>query len=529
MSDKEEREISEKEKRVRAITKIYYSNPKVQEDLFKFAKNREVVPRYFESFGRRPDTLQYPSDIMGLVNKGATSFHASEELWHNPLEINSDMSQEEMQNARKSWDLIIDIDSPFLDYSKIAAKLLAEELERQGINSCGIKFSGSKGFHLIIPAGAFPQNFQNQETKNMFPEWARTIVQYLMVRIRQDYNTHIKALGINFQAIEERMNLSEKDILTMSCPNCSAPAVKKTRTAFKCDRCNTTHERPDYKITKRKVRCTDERCSGFLEVINTEEFFFCEKCGTSSSTNQFKSDKKITFTKEARSKTESPFTEDIAGEKIASLDLVLVAPRHLFRMPYSLHEKTALASVVLDKSELSSFSPKDANPLKITIKEFYKSPNSNEATRLLESALAWKSSQAENIGKPKKISEEFVADFTGVTEDMFPSSINRLLKGLPEGRKRGLFILITFLKSLNYPNDYIAQKVREWNEKNTPVLKEGYVQAQLDWHFKQKKKILPPNYSNDNFYKDLKLIDVLPAEKNPIVEVLKKLRKLKDK
>ena len=54
---------------------------------------------------------------MGLVNKGATSFHASEEIWHNPLEINSDMGSKELENMRKSWDLLIDIDSPFLDYS----------------------------------------------------------------------------------------------------------------------------------------------------------------------------------------------------------------------------------------------------------------------------------------------------------------------------------------------------------------------------------------------------------------------------
>src|SRR3989344_6010955 len=109
------KEISEKEKRVRAITRLYYSNPKVQESLLAFSANREVVPRYFEGFGKRPDTLQYPSDIMGLVNKGATSFHASEEIWRDPLAINADMSAEELTAQRISWDLLIDIDSPFLD------------------------------------------------------------------------------------------------------------------------------------------------------------------------------------------------------------------------------------------------------------------------------------------------------------------------------------------------------------------------------------------------------------------------------
>ena len=49
----EKREISEKEARVRKITKLYYSNPKIQEIILNFSQNREVVPRYFEGFGRR--------------------------------------------------------------------------------------------------------------------------------------------------------------------------------------------------------------------------------------------------------------------------------------------------------------------------------------------------------------------------------------------------------------------------------------------------------------------------------------------
>ena len=113
--------MSLQEDRVKSITHIYYSNPKIQEAIFEFAANREVVPRYFENFGKRPDTLQYPSDIINLVNKGATSFHASEEIWSDVFQINSEMSLSELSKIRKSWDLLIDIDSPFLDYSKIAA------------------------------------------------------------------------------------------------------------------------------------------------------------------------------------------------------------------------------------------------------------------------------------------------------------------------------------------------------------------------------------------------------------------------
>ena len=531
------KEKSEKEKRVRAITKLYYSNPKVQETLLEFAKNREVVPRYYESFGKRPDTLQYISDIMGLVNKGATSFHASEEIWHDPLSISSDMSQKELSDIRKSWDLLIDIDSPFLDYSKIAAFLLAEELERYGISSYGIKFSGSKGFHLIIPGNCFPEKYNNLETRKMFPEWARAIVQFLMIKIKSDYNKKIKELGINFDAVKERMNLSEKDLVSIKCPNCNNPVIKTNLVYFSCEKCGIPYQRPDYKITKKRIRCTDGSCSGFMSLIKEEDYYFCKNCRTKLSTNkediQSNTRHKIQETRESRKNiTSSEFNEELAGERIASLDLVLVAPRHLFRMPYSLHEKTALSSIVLDKSEIMSFTPKDANPMRVTIKPFYKTSDKKEAHLLLRDAVSWyeKSNLVSESGK-KRISEEYASDFTGVTEDMFPQSIKQLLKGLQEGRKRGLFILITFLKSLNYPNDYITQKVHDWNKKNDPPLKEGYIKSQLDWNFKQKKKILPPNYNNDSFYKDLNLIKegAQIKYKNPLVEVARNLRIKKQK
>jgi hypothetical protein len=523
----ETQEKSEKEKRVRAITRLYYSNPQVQQALLDFSKDREVVPRYYESFGKRPDTLQYLSDIMGLVNKGATSFHASEEIWQDPLSINSDMSSNDLTNLRKSWDLLIDIDSPFLDYSKVAAKLLIEELENHEIFSYGIKFSGSKGMHIIVPAKAFPTEFQGIQTKNMFPEWPRAIVQYLTVRIKPEFTKRLRSAGIDFEAIQERMNISKEDLTSINCPKpeCGGIAHQKQKVYFKCNICGTDLERPDYKITAKKLKCIAERCRGYFEVISSEEYFVCDKCGFSTHDKiktSLSSRNKVTI--ESNNEYAKEFREDLKTEEIAPLDLVLVAPRHLFRMPYSLHEKTALSSIVIDKEELNTFRPKDANPLKIIIKPYYKDSTPGEATKLLKKAILWKS-ETEPKEEKKRVSEKYASDFTGVTEEMFPPPIKKLLKGLQEGRKRGLFILLTFLKSLNYPNDYISQKIRDWNKQNDPPLKEGYIKSQLDWHFKQKKKILPPNYNNDGFYKDLKLLDSIPKYKNPLVEVARKLRK----
>src|SRR3972149_7857889 len=118
-----------KEQRIRSITNLYYSNPDVQKAIFEFSKNREICPRYFEGFGKRPDSFQYQSDIFELVKKGATSFHCSEELWRDPMQISTDLTREKMNEARIGWDLLIDIDSKYIDYSKILAEQIAKMLK----------------------------------------------------------------------------------------------------------------------------------------------------------------------------------------------------------------------------------------------------------------------------------------------------------------------------------------------------------------------------------------------------------------
>jgi hypothetical protein len=513
-------EKSEKEKRVRAITKIYYSRPDIQKALIDFSTNREVVPRYFEGFGKRPDSIQYASDIMGLVQKGATSFHSSEEIWEDPLQISSDMDLPELNKARKSWDLLIDIDSPFIDCSKIAAKLIIEALEQHGIKNYGIKFSGSKGFHIIISGKAFPKEYDGKLMKDMFPEWPRAISEYLMSYIKKDYNNLAGDILTNFEAIERRTNISKEELTETLCKQCNSAALKAVKVRFKCPVCNLEIDRKNFKESKRRLKCLDAKCAGVLEISQREEYFQCSNCKDPENQNlPLDSDKHSDLFE---------LTKGVSAQKVASLDLVLVASRHLFRMPYSLHEKTSLASVVLKKDEIENFSMKDANPLQVKVREYLPNNEDNEADRLLAMALEWKRNNQineEKIEERKYKNLEFEpTNFSGVTEDMFPDPIKKLLKGMKDGKKRGLFILLTFLRTLDFPPEYINIKVREWNKLNEPPLKEGYVKGQIDWQLKQKKKIMPPNYQNNAFYKDLGLLDKKPEVKNPIVDVMRKLR-----
>jgi hypothetical protein len=961
-----EEEKSEKEKRIRAITNLYYSNPKVQQVLLDFAKNRETVPRYFEGFGKRPDMLQYPSDIINLVKKGATSFHCSEEIWNDPLGISNDLNQKQVNDLRKGWDLLIDIDSPYLDLSKIAARLVVRALEFHGVNNYGIKFSvagdtpvlikcdekiellpiekainlfksgkkievfslnkskknvfskvydslehyddlfeikyeqskipvkatahhsvfvfdkgkiyekktselkvgnflvtynscknptfnskknrnnitnkfilgknqhmsnslekeikldadlmrligyylaeghitntinqvgfsfnvkekdyiedcvellekitkkkssirhpnsgstqilihskewssffesvcgkskgkhlpwfvwdaskemflellkgylrgdgykigkytvaaksvalqlakelvwlcklngisctlsseqnkphklpqgnffkggfvyilkinkseicmpefdrernkfspyprdrtfpisglkeiyhkikpkffnkhraeqmtlkkeranlnrikkvidwfkefksekfdeksleiikdyeslfssdvgvvkvksikkigkgkvydisvkdseaffggdypillhnsGSKGFHVMVGWGAFPDEFEGKITKEMFPEFPRAITEYLFDWIKPIF---MKEAG-------KIMSLGKKEDSEVHCISCDRVASKGVVTKFICPICNLEAEKKE-KASKRRLKCLNSSCAGVLEVIDEKEFYFCDLC------------KDIENQKLQLNSLRSPdsFMEK-RGEKVsehAKFDLVLVAPRHLFRMPYSLHEKTSLSSIVISKEQIDNFVPKDANPFNLKILEFNPSNEKGEATKLLKAALEWKKAQVErqekvdeihykNYKQENKDYQEIQISPGDIKDSFFPDPIKKILNGLVDGKKRGLFILLTFFKSLNYSPEEINKRIKEWNSKNPSPLKEGYIKSQIEWHLKQKRKILPPNYDNEAFYKDLGVLDKKPDVKNPLVEVIRNLRK----
>jgi len=157
----------------------YYSRKDIQKAMLFNLKNREAIAKYQENFGQRPDIIQYENDILELVKKGATSFHISEEHWSNPLLLKPGMSKIRLDQIRIGWDLLIDIDSENLDYSKITSFLIIEALKFHNIENIGVKYSGNRGFHIFIPFKAFPTKINNRETKFLFPEGPKAIASYL--------------------------------------------------------------------------------------------------------------------------------------------------------------------------------------------------------------------------------------------------------------------------------------------------------------------------------------------------------------
>ena len=177
------------------VSLSYYKIADIQEEIISNSRDREIAARFNEQFGKRPDVLRHASDILELAKQGATSFHASEELWKNPLQLDSSMRRQELDDLRIGWDLIIDIDCAVFDYSKIAADLVIKALKFHKIKSISCKFSGNKGWHIVVPFEAMPKIVKRVEIAKYYPEIPQLCAQYLLEFIKPNLERDILQLA----------------------------------------------------------------------------------------------------------------------------------------------------------------------------------------------------------------------------------------------------------------------------------------------------------------------------------------------
>ena len=191
----------------------YYSRRDIQTALVEAAKDREVSVKYGDSgFGKRPDVLVYPNDVLDFVKQGATSFHISEERWQDPMLLKTGMYRKELDEIRKGFECVLDIDTKFFEYSRMTAKLLLEAIKFHNVNSCGVKFSGNKGFHLSIPFEAFPNKINDVDTCLLFPETPRFIAEYLKEFIRKNLRDEILRVS-TLQEIARAANIEREKLI----------------------------------------------------------------------------------------------------------------------------------------------------------------------------------------------------------------------------------------------------------------------------------------------------------------------------
>jgi len=165
----------------------YYSRNDIQTAIASFAKDKEIGCSFRDgSFYKRPDTINYPRDVLERVKKGIVAFHCSVERWNSPMSISSELNQKELSEMRKGFDVILDIDAKAkLDHSKVAARVICEFLSDRGITPT-VKFSGRRGFHIGISWEAFPNKIDFKKLTDMYPDVPQLISRYIKHKI-SDY------------------------------------------------------------------------------------------------------------------------------------------------------------------------------------------------------------------------------------------------------------------------------------------------------------------------------------------------------
>ncbi|PIN76893.1 hypothetical protein COV17_00600 [Candidatus Woesearchaeota archaeon CG10_big_fil_rev_8_21_14_0_10_36_11] len=394
----------------------FYKRRDIQDAIIIHAKNKEIGMRFGDGFGKRPDVLTYPRDILELALQGVTSLHASEEIWDNPLAISSDLSKKELNELRIGWDLMLDIDCAILEYSRICADLVIQFLTYCGVKDISVKFSGNKGFHIGVPFEAFPTTVGNEKMKDMFPDAPRKIALYIKENIKEELGKRIMQLeNNNFSSIVEKTKTAKEDI-----------------TYYKKNEMGTQ-----------------------VPHLNVE-----------------------------------PFLE---------IDTILLSSRHLYRMPYSFHEKSGLVSLPIDPFNVMEFEKSMAMPEKVLTPMFTfldRNCTGESARNLLVQALDFKVKAEDE--EPEKRDYEEISITSPITEEFFPPCIQYIFKGMDDGKKRGMFILSNFLGKLGWQKKDIEQFILRWNPHNPEQLRMSYIKGQLSSFTPGNK--LPPNCSNDAYY-----------------------------
>jgi len=205
--------------------------------------------------------------------------------------------------------------------------------------------------------------------------------------------------------------------------------------------------------------------------------------------------------------------------KVIEVDTILIASRHLYRMPYSLNEKSGLVSIPVHPEKLLEFTkeqakPENVNPEKYVEFEFlnYNPEYGKDANILLEKT---DDVNIEDIiiNEVQSGINEYTTKESGpltidkeVTKDDFPETIKYIIStDFVDGRKRALFVLLTYFYSINWKYEEINPIIDEWNNNQTTQLKKQYINAQISWFNTQQKSISCPNYDNDNYYKSINI------------------------
>jgi hypothetical protein len=327
------------------------------------------------------------------------------------------------------------------------------------------------------------------EIEKLFPDAARKVALYIVDYIADNYIkvkenlVYFDGKAFSLQKLKEMTGKDEKDLAKRYCSACKKEVKTKAVTLkydFICKRCES---RETLESEEPYMKC--KKCGGLMEKMEYKKTL-CS-CGSNSSYYKF-----------------NPLS-------IVDVDTILISSRHLYRMEFSMNEKSGLVSVPFNPQKIDLFEKENAKSENAKVSKYRfldrKTCVPNEARDLFLNAYDYNPvnlTDAEEL-KRLEVKKEFEVPEKAIPEELFPPCIKKGLLGMEDGKKRFMFALVNFLQSAGWDNEMIEKRITDWNKKNKDPIREQYIMGHLRYQKQHKKNAPPPNCESTMYYKDLGL------------------------
>jgi len=160
----------------------WYKRSDVLQALLAQLVNREVWVSAENYVSPRPRAAKGDSDLLNLMPTGRIcSIYASIESFSNPLLL----ATEKVESLRVTWDFVLDVDSSLgLGEAKRCTKAILSLLRDYDLHSARVKFSGRRGFHVLIDGGAFDCFATRSEFLEAYPIVPLQVARFIVASLR---------------------------------------------------------------------------------------------------------------------------------------------------------------------------------------------------------------------------------------------------------------------------------------------------------------------------------------------------------
>jgi len=171
----------------------YYEDGEILEALALQCRSRELWLRREDVPSHRPLKADSVEELKRHINdirgEGIVSVYASVEVFSDPLLL----TLKSPEDLRTGWELFIDLDSPNYEDAKTCAVSIAGLLKTFSIKNFKVKFSGKRGFHIIVPGSAFDCfGGGSREFIQAFPLVPKHVCRFLMVCLKPNQRRGVK-------------------------------------------------------------------------------------------------------------------------------------------------------------------------------------------------------------------------------------------------------------------------------------------------------------------------------------------------